>query len=455
MSNPHILVVDDEADIRGLLKEILSEEGYEVDVAANAAQARASRARQVPDLVLLDIWMPDVDGITLLREWSTGAADGCPVVMMSGHGTVETAVEATRLGAFDFVEKPLSLAKLLRTVERALDAGRRHRQSGKLLGSALSAPIGKSRIMQQLRAELQQMAANPSPLLLIGEPGSGREAFARYVHEHSPRAAAPFITLIAGTLREADAEARLFGREEPGGTRHEGLLEQAGGGTLFLHEVEDLPVTVQRLLYGVLESGHYTRLGGAEPLALRARLISSAQPGIEQRAGSEALRRDLLAHLNVLIMRVPPLREYAEDVPELLRYHVDRVVDSDALPFRRFSVAAQNRLRNYPWPDNVRELRHLVHRLLIHGGSEEIRLEEIERELAVQAPADEPLVKQDLLALPLREAREQFERAYLQQQLLLCNGKVGQLAKRVGMERTHLYRKLRSLGVDFRNISDE
>jgi two-component system nitrogen regulation response regulator NtrX len=455
VSNPHILVVDDEADIRGLLKEILSEEGYEVDVAANAAQARASRARQVPDLVLLDIWMPDVDGITLLREWSTGAADGCPVVMMSGHGTVETAVEATRLGAFDFVEKPLSLAKLLRTVERALDAGRRHRQSGKLLGSALSAPIGKSRIMQQLRAELQQMAANPSPLLLIGEPGSGREAFARYVHEHSPRAAAPFITLIAGTLREADAEARLFGREEPGAARHEGLLEQAGGGTLFLHEIEDLPVTVQRLLFGVLESGHYTRLGGAEPLALRARLISSAQPGIEQRAGSEALRRDLLAHLNVLIMRVPPLREYAEDVPELLRYHVDRVVDSDALPFRRFSVAAQNRLRNYPWPDNVRELRHLVHRLLIHGGSEEIRLEEIERELAVQAPADEPLVKQDLLALPLREAREQFERAYLQQQLLLCNGKVGQLAKRVGMERTHLYRKLRSLGVDFRNISDE
>jgi two-component system nitrogen regulation response regulator NtrX len=454
VSNPHILVVDDEADIRGLLKEILSEEGYEVDVAANAAQARASRARQVPDLVLLDIWMPDVDGITLLREWSTGAADGCPVVMMSGHGTVETAVEATRLGAFDFVEKPLSLAKLLRTVERALDAGRRHRQSGKLLGSALSAPIGKSRIMQQLRAELQQMAANPSPLLLIGEPGSGREAFARYVHEHSPRAAAPFITLIAGTLREADAEARLFGREE-GGTRHEGLLEQAGGGTLFLHEIEDLPASVQRLLYGVVESGHYTRLGGAEPLAVRARLISSAQPGIEQRAGSEALRRDLLAHLNVLIMRVPPLREYAEDVPELLRYHVDRVVDSDALPFRRFSVAAQNRLRNYPWPDNVRELRHLVHRLLIHGGSEEIRLEEIERELAVQAPADEPLVKQDLLALPLREAREQFERAYLQQQLLLCNGKVGQLAKRVGMERTHLYRKLRSLGVDFRNISED
>jgi len=455
MSNPHILVVDDEADIRGLLKEILSEEGYEVDVAANAAQARASRARQIPDLVLLDIWMPDVDGITLLREWSTGVADGCPVVMMSGHGTVETAVEATRLGAFDFVEKPLSLAKLLRTVERALDAGRRHRQSGKLLGAALTAPIGKSRLMQQLRAELQQVAANSSSLLLVGEPGSGREAFARYVHEHGPHSAEPFVTLIASTLREADAESRLFGREAVG-VREQGLLEQAGSGTLFIHEIEDLPTGVQRLLYGVLESGKFMRMGdGAEPVALRARLISSAQPGIEQRTGGEALRRDLLAHLNVLIMRVPPLREYAEDVPDLLRYHVDRVVDSEGLTFRRFSVAAQNRLRNYPWPDNVRELRHLVHRLLIHGGSEEIRLEEIERELAVQAPPDEPLVKQDLLALPLREAREQFERAYLQQQLLLCNGKVGQLAKRVGMERTHLYRKLRSLGVDFRNISED
>ena len=455
MSSPHILVVDDEADIRGLLKEILSEEGYEVDVAANAAQARASRARQVPDLVLLDIWMPDVDGITLLREWSAAATDGCPVVMMSGHGTVETAVEATRLGAFDFVEKPLSLAKLLRTVERALDAGRRHRQAGKLLGTPLSVPLGKSRLMQQLRAEAQQLATNPSPVLLVGEPGSGREAFARYLHEQGPRAAAPFVALIASSLREADAEARLFGREGGGAAPVAGLLEEVDNGTLFIHELEDLPAAVQRLLVGVLESRQFTRLGGGEPLALRARVLSCAQPGIEQRAGSDGFRRDLLAHLNVLIMRIPPLREYAEDVPDLLRHQVDRLVDSDGLPFRRFSVAAQNRLRNYPWPDNVRELRHLVHRLLIHGGAEEIRLEEIERELAVQAPPDEPLVKQDLLALPLREAREQFERAYLQQQLLLCNGKVGQLAKRVGMERTHLYRKLRSLGVDFRNISDD
>jgi DNA-binding NtrC family response regulator len=368
---------------------------------------------------------------------------------------VETAVEATRLGAFDFVEKPLSLAKLLRTVERALDAGRRHRQAGKLLGTPLAVPIGKSRVMQQLRAELQQIAANPSPVLLIGEPGSGREAFARYLHERGPRAAAPFVALIASGLRDADAEARLFGREEPDGRIVPGALEEADGGTLFINELEDLPAGVQRLLVGVMESGHFARLAGTTPVTLRARILSSAQPGIEQRTGSEGLRRDLFAYLNVLIVRVPPLRDYAEDVPELLRHQVDRLVDTEALPFRRFSVAAQNRLRNYPWPDNVRELRHLVHRLLIHGGAEEIRLEEIERELTVQTPPDELLVKQDLLALPLREAREQFERAYLQQQLLLCNGKVGQLAKRVGMERTHLYRKLRSLGVDFRNISED
>jgi len=376
--------------------------------------------------------------------------------MMSGHGTVETAVEATRLGAFDFVEKPLSLAKLLRTVERALDAGKRRRQSGKLLTPAQMVPVGKSKQMQQLRTELQQIAANPSSVLLIGEPGSGREAFARYLHERSPRAGQPFVTLIASSLREADAESRLFGREpSEAGTRQTGLLEEAAGGTLFVHEVEDLPPSAQRLLVGVLESGQFLRMGGAEPVRLTARVLSSAQPGIENRAGTEGFRRDLLAHLNMLIVRVPPLRDYAEDVPELLRHYVDRVVDTEGLQFRRFSVAAQNRLRNYPWPDNVRELKNLVHRLLIQGGAEEIRLEEIERELAVQAPPGEPLVKQDLLALPLREAREQFERAYLQQQLLLCNGKVGQLAKRVGMERTHLYRKLRSLGVDFRNISED
>ncbi len=453
MTASRILVVDDEADIRGLLREILTEEGYDVEVAADATQARASRATHVPDLVLLDIWMPDTDGITLLREWSVTDGYDCPVVMMSGHGTVETAVEATRLGAFDFVEKPLSLTKLLRTVERALDAGRRKRLSERTQGSSLAVPIGKSKLTQSLREQVQNAASSSSAVLLIGELGSGREAYARYLHSLSARSARPFVMVVAASLG-ADPAAALFGSERDGMAAI-GAFEQAAGGSLYLNGLEDLNSEAQRALLGAIEQKGYTRVGGRERLPINVRWISSAQDGFESRTAPEPLRRDLIAHLNVITLRVPPLRDYAEDVPDLLRYYVGRLVDDQHLPLRRFGVAAQNRLRNYPWPGNLNELKNLVQRVLILGSGEEIRLEEIERELAVKMGLDEPLVKQDLLALPLREAREQFERAYLQQQLLLCNGKVGQLAKRVGMERTHLYRKLRALGVDFRQLGDD
>ena len=453
MTASRILVVDDEADIRGLLKEILAEEGYEVDVAADAGEARTSRASQVPDLVLLDIWMPDTDGITLLREWSATDGYDCPVVMMSGHGTVETAVEATRLGAFDFVEKPLSLTKLLRTVERALDAGRRKRLSARTHAPMLAVPIGKSKVTQALREQVQQAASSASPVLLLGELGSGREAYARYLHSLSARSGKPFFMVVAASLG-SDPITALFGSERDGRVEA-GALDQAAGGSLYINGLEDLNAEAQRALVGAIEQSGYTRVGGRQRLPLNVRWISSAQAGFELRASPEQFRRDLATHLNVITLRVPPLRDYAEDVPDLLRYYVDRLVDDQHLPLRRFSVAAQNRLRNYPWPGNVGELKNLVQRVLILGTGEEIRLEEIERELAVKLAVDEPLVKQDLLALPLREAREQFERAYLQQQLLLCNGKVGQLAKRVGMERTHLYRKLRALGVDFRQLGED
>src|SRR5271169_805289 len=453
MTAARILVVDDEADIRSLLKEILTEEGYEVEVAADATEARTSRATRTFDLVLLDIWMPDTDGITLLREWLVGAGYHCPVVMMSGHGTVETAVEATRLGAFDFVEKPLSLTKLLRTVERALDAGRRKRLSERTPDSSLAVPIGKSKLTMALREQVQQAASSTSPVMLIGELGSGREAYARYLHSLSARSSKPFFMVAAATL-VTDPAAALFGRESDGKVVP-GAFDQAAGGSLYLNGLEDLTSEGQRALVGAIEQNSYTRAGGRERVPINVRWISSAQDGLESRASPEPFRRDLVAHLNVITLRVPPLRDYAEDVPDLLRYYVDRLVDEQHLPLRRFSVAAQNRLRNYPWPGNVGELKNLVQRVLILGAGEEIRLEEIERELAVKLAVDEPLVKQDLLALPLREAREQFERAYLQQQLLLCNGKVGQLAKRVGMERTHLYRKLRALGVDFRQLGDD
>ena len=454
MSSQRILVIDDEADIRETLKEILGEEGYEVEVAANAAEARAARARQEPDLALLDIWMPDTDGITLLREWSDAGDLHCPVVIMSGHGTVDTAVEATRLGAFDFVEKPLSLAKLLRTVERALEAGRRRRQAQRTLIPPLVAPVGKSRLMQQLREQVQQVAAHDAPVLFVGEMGTGREAFARYLHTLGEHAAGPYVALTCASLDDETASARLRGSEQEDGAVTQGIYDQAQDGTLLLNGLEDMPAAAQRALHADLEDGGYTRAGGSERIAFRLRLVATAKPGIETDP-DEQVRRDLISQLNVITLRVPPLREYAEDVPDLLRHYVDRLVDEEKLGLRRFTVAAQNRLRNYPWPGNVRELRNLVQRLLLVGGAEDISLDEIERELTVQQPADEPLVKQDLLALPLREAREQFERAYLLQQLMLCNGKVGQLAKRVGMERTHLYRKLRSLGVDFRQISDD
>ncbi len=454
MSAARILVVDDESEIRGLLKEILADEGYEVDVAADAAEARSRRAQHDPDLVLLDIWMPDTDGITLLREWTQTNGSDCPVVMMSGHGTVETAVEATRLGAFDFVEKPLSLAKLLRTVERALDSGRNRRQTGRTLAPTLIAPVGKSRAMHALREQVQQVAPHETPVLIIGESGTGREAFARYIHSISPRASGPFVQLVATGMTEDSAAAALHGTEDASGI-HAGLLEQAAGGVLFINGLEDLPQKAQGLLVAALETKTVTRVGGAAPVKLNLRVISSATPRLLSAENGSTIRAELLSRLNVITLTVPPLREYAQDVPDLLRYYIDRLVDEERLPFRRFGVAAQNRLRNYPWPGNIRELKNLVQRLLILGGEEEIRLDEIERELASQAPATEPLVKQDLLALPLREAREHFERAYLQQQLILCNGKVGQLAKRVGMERTHLYRKLRSLGVDFRQLAED
>jgi DNA-binding NtrC family response regulator len=453
MNSGKILVVDDEADIRRLLQEILTEEGYEVEVAADGAQARAARARMQPDLVLLDIWMPDIDGITLLREWSADSLDGGPVVMMSGHGTVETAVEATRLGAVDYIEKPVSLAKLLRVVQRALEA-RTRSQPGKFVGSAppsSPAPVGRSRAILQLRSELTRLAVSSAPLLLLGESGTDREQLARYVHQSSPVADGPFVMLDARTLREETTAVTLLGVDRA----NPGLLEQAHGGTLFLGDIEDLSAPAQRLLSGVLENGSFVRTGDGEVVPLRARIIASARPGITNRVLSEDFRRDLYAQLSVLLVRVPALREYAEDVPELLRYHVDQLTETAGLRFRRFSVAAQNRLRHYPWPDNVRELRNLTRRFLLNEGQEEIGLEEVERELSSQTPVGEPLVKHDLLALPLREAREQFERAYLQQQLQLCNGKVGLLAKRVDMERTHLYRKLRSLGIDIGHGAEE
>jgi len=454
MSTPQVLVVDDEDDIRALIDEILSEEGYSMTVAANATEARRAFDEEKFDLVLLDIWMPDTDGISLLREWSDSGNLTCPVVMMSGHGTVDTAVEATRLGAFDFVEKPLSLAKLLRTVERALEAGKQKGGSSRGLLPSLLTPIGRSKLMKDLRERVQQFAQHDSPVLLVGEPGTGRGAFARYIHGLGHRADEPVINLLAASLTESNYEEQLIGSES-NGQIYQGYFEQAGAGTLIIDELKDLNDAAQKIVISVLEEGRFVRAGGHDPVRLNARVLATVGADYDKDIQKGLLRQELVANLSQLTARVPPLRDYAEDVPELLSYYVDKLVDAETLPFRRFGVASQNRLRNYPWPGNVRELKNLVRRLLLAGGDEEITLEEIEQQITSESGSNDPLVKLDLLSLPLREAREQFERAYLQQQLVLCDGKVGKLAQRVGMERTHLYRKLRSLGVDFRSVGSD
>jgi DNA-binding NtrC family response regulator len=274
------------------------------------------------------------------------------------------------------------------------------------------------------------------------------------MHALSRRTNETLTSLTAASVTPGNAEQQLLGSEGDGQVIT-GAFERAAEGTLVIDELSDLSSSAQKILLGVIEDGRFTRIGGSETVKLKARIVATVGADYEALIEAGTLRRDLVSQVNVLSLRVPPLRDYSEDVPELLTYYVDKLVDAEGLTFRRFSVAAQNRLRNYPWPDNVRELKHLVRRLLLSGSGKDITLEDVEAEISAAAPVDEPLVKQDLLAMPLREAREHFERSYLQQQLVLCNGKVGQLAKRVGMERTHLYRKLRSLGVDFKSISSD
>lgn len=442
-----ILVVDDDADIRRLVQEILSENGYDVDLAANVAEARASRARYAPDLVLLDVRLPGTDGIELLRQWSHGTdALVCPIVMISAHGTVRAAVDATHLGAIDFLEKPFSYDTLLNTVERTLTGSHDVMRHTAALLQPPIAPVCRSRAIQLVREKAARIAAHEVPALLTGEPGTGRAAFARYIHALSSRAAHPFVAVSAAILTEDAALPFLHGRQAVDG--HEpGQYEQAGRGTLFISDLEDLPPATQHLLLRDLRSGQYVASDQACIRSLDFRFVCSAQPGFAAAGSEHPFDQDLLSLLSAVTLRIPPLREYSEDVPDLLSHYVDRLADEFGLPYRRFSVAAQNRLRNYEWPGNLGELQGFVRKLLILGDQEEIGLEEVERELSGPDPIETATLKMDLLTLPLREAREEFERAYVRQQLLICNAKVDEFAKRVGMETTRAYSKLRSLGL--------
>ncbi|MCI0401386.1 MAG: sigma-54 dependent transcriptional regulator [Gammaproteobacteria bacterium] len=454
MSPDYILVVDDEPDIRSLVKEILEDEGFAVSVAENGEQCRHAWRTRRPDLVLLDIWMPDVDGITLLKEWTEDGGLDIPVIMMSGHGSVETAVEATRLGAYDFIEKPLSLAKLLLTVRRALEATSLQRENIRLRHHAqpISEPIGKSVSTQRLREQVKRIAHHNTSVLITGESGSGKELVARYLHANSNRSEAPFIAVGVAGLGGGNAATELFGGEKDGKV-HFGYLEQAHAGTLFVKEIADIDLNLQARFLGVINHHAFSRVGGLEPVATDVRIVAAASCNLDDEVRAGRFREDLYYHLNVVPIRVPPLREHYEDVPELLDFYVNNFAAQEGLPYRRFTVAAQNRLRSYSWPGNVRELKNLVQRLLILGNGGDIGIDELEGALGMPPR----LATYDTLPgfnLPLREAREQFERAYLKYQLREAGGSVSKVASKINVERTHLYRKLRLLGIDVKAIGE-
>jgi DNA-binding NtrC family response regulator len=452
MAQAHILVVDDEPDIRELVSEILADEGYGVSTAKDGEAARVAYAGDKPDLVLLDIWMPDVDGITLLKEWSAGGSLACPVVVMSGHGTLETAVEATRLGAQDFVQKPLSLAKLLATVRNALDS-REPAVENASPRQVYIDPLGNSPPMQLLRQKAEQAARHNSPVLIFGETGSGKETLAAYIHKTGHHAGR-FVVLDHCQLSGSDARQYLFGKSVDG-EPDAGLLDQARNGSLFIPEFQQLPIEAQELINMAFESGQYVPEGGGEPVPISCRIMASAPPHLERLVQDGTVLEQLYYRLNVLPLEIPSLRSRPEDVPELVRYYADWFPNNEDLPYRQFSISALNRLRNHSWPGNIRELRNLVQRLLILGSEGEVTVNEVEDALRQNAS---DITAQDgarpgSFDLPLREAREQFEREYLRYQLRKAGGSVGKLSESVGMERTHLYRKLRSLGIDPKSVS--
>ena len=451
MNSGNLLIVDDEPDICNLVKEILEDEGFEVSIAENGEQARKLKNKLNPDLVLLDIWMPDIDGITLLKEWKESDNNTPPVIMMSGHGTVETAVEATRLGAYDFLEKPLSLAKLILTVKHALETSNLQRENLHLRHHSQHSAeiIGKSAPINHLKEQIKRIANHDTPVLMVGESGTDIESIARYLHSLSDRKEGPFVTINVSAMASGKPAVELFGKES-GGQIHAGFIEKAAGGTLHLKEIGDMELNTQAKLQNALERKNFNRIGGVIPVEMNVRVIASSQKQLNENIKNGTFRDDLYFQLNVVPIKVPAIRDHYEDIPELLEWYVNYFVEREDLPYKNFTTAAQNRLRRYSWPGNIRELKNLVQRLLILGNKESIELDEVEIALGEQPSTnqEENLYNFDI---PLREARERFERAYLEHQLKLYNGSVSKIAKVVGMERTHLYRKLKSLNIDLKS----
>ncbi len=446
---PYILVVDDEPDIRQLVSEILEDEGYQVVMAENAQVARELKKKRKPNLILLDIWMPDTDGITLLKEWAQEEKTLCPVIMMSGHGSVETAVEATRLGAYDFLEKPLSLAKLLLIVERALETSHLQQENAGLKQQLMFdiEPVGKSAVVERTKDQLKRLAQHEARVLFVGEAGVGKELYARYLHNHSNRREGAFVDVAVGSIAPENSAVEFFGKEEKGKV-YQGLLEQAHGGTLFLGEIAGMDKETQSRLLSALESSSFLRVGGSEAVRVDVSVIASTRIALEEEVSAGRFRQDLYYLLNVVTLDIKPLREHSEDVPNLLNFYIDYFIKMEKLSFRKFSMPAQNFLRNYSWYGNIRELKNLVQRLMILGAGDDIELEEVKN--ALGSIAENPALLEsvpEFFNLPLKEAREHFEKSYLEYHFEKNAGSVAKLAVAIGMERTHLYRKLHALNI--------
>ncbi|MCW2246462.1 two-component system nitrogen regulation response regulator NtrX [Azospirillum fermentarium] len=451
-----ILIVDDEADIRMLIAGILNDEGMKTREAADADQAFAQVAARRPSLVVLDIWLQGsrLDGLGILETLKRDNPN-LPVIMISGHGTIETAVNAIKVGAYDFIEKPFKADRLILMVERAIEAARLKRENEelKLRAGGEVELIGRSPAVNQVRQSIDKVAPTGSRVLITGLAGSGKEVVARLIHAHSRRNTGPFVGLNCATMRPDRLEMELFGTEAgvDGGARKIGTFEQAHGGTLLLDEVADMPLETQGKIVRALQEQTFERVGGGSRVEVDVRVIATSNRDLQAEIELGRFRQDLFYRLAVVPIRVPSLAERREDIPLLARHFMQRSSEAGGLPPREFGEDAMAALQAYDWPGNVRQLRNVVDWLLIMAQGdpkEPIRADMLPPEIGAITPT---VLKWDkggeIMGLPLREAREVFEREYLLAQVTRFGGNISRTAAFVGMERSALHRKLKSLGV--------
>jgi two-component system nitrogen regulation response regulator NtrX len=450
-----ILIVDDEADIRDIVSGILSDEGHATRVARNADEALAAIQTRRPHLIFLDIWMQGsrLDGLQLLEEVKKDHPT-TPVVMISGHGNIETAVTAIKLGAYDFIEKPFKADRLVLVAERALEASRMKRELSELRAraGATATIVGRSTAINQLRQLIERVAPANSRIMITGQPGCGKELAARTIHEASARSNGPFVAINAATIGPDTMETELFGVEAgEGRARKVGALEEAHGGTLYLDEVADMPRETQGKILRVLVDQQFERVGGTKRVRVDVRVIASTAQNLEAMIADGRFREDLFHRLAVVPMRVPSLAERREDIPLLIDHFMARIAEQAGMRPRRLADDAMAVLQAHNWPGNVRQLRNNIERLLILARSDDpdapVSAEMLPAEIGDLMPKAPSQSDAHIMALPLREAREQFEKEYLIAQINRFGGNISRTAEFVGMERSALHRKLKSLGV--------